>query len=579
MDPILDFARAEEAIVHSDMGRCLPADALSPRRVKHRWHVIPYTAEGMAGNILGAGTLADVPDVTMPLEATGWHAVFVGLWNPHYAYDGAYRVKLKLTGDAAFRPISDPEPPLEWPGKVQFVDAFFQYADLSGRDLVIRKQTKGRPAHAYLGYVKLIPLTDDEVAQIQAGRQRDETRTLYALNDGNGLFYLGPTTEEDLLEEVEQYRYSDVKTLVYAACSGDVVGHRSRIARPWLDEAGDGVVSPGHKMLRDTVHGLLDDGIVAIKVLSDHVRAMGIEFHAMFRMAIIGDIAPSDLWHADCGLVRQHPEWRMVDIDGTPVEKASYAYPGVRQFMLDLIREVIEDYEVDGVNLGFIRGPHFSGYEEIAIRDFEAVHGVDPRTIDENDPRAQRLRAGYLNNFVRAARALVDEVGKRKGRKIKLAATAYRGEVDFNLFFDLDLMTWINEGLVDVLLLSEPFCAEVLDACRRQRCEVVTQIGIPPGSDDHAQAIARMALQAHDIPVDGFWWWDMNGPQTQPACWEPTRQVGNRAQMQRFAESPPAATITPLKTVEGFDVCHTTNHGADERKFHPPEMLVCYSGG
>ncbi len=33
-----------------------------------------------------------------------------------------------------------------------------------------------------------------------------------------------------------------------------------------------------------------------MQVLLDHCHDMGIDFHAMFRLGIIGDILPSDLW-------------------------------------------------------------------------------------------------------------------------------------------------------------------------------------------------------------------------------------------------------------------------------------------
>ena len=200
MDKILDYANEQSAVVISDMGRCLPADALVEKPKQHHWHLIPYEAEGLTGTILGASSMAQAPEVTLPLGVSGWHAVLVGLWNPHYAYDGAFTVKLKLTGDPCFQAISEPEPPLEWPGKVEFKEVFFKYADLTGQDLVIAQQTKGRPRMGYVGYVKLVPLSPAEVEAIEKARAGSDTRVLYALNDGNGLFYLSPSTPQDLLE-------------------------------------------------------------------------------------------------------------------------------------------------------------------------------------------------------------------------------------------------------------------------------------------------------------------------------------------------------------------------------------------
>ena len=567
MDKVLDYANEQAAVVISDMGRCLPADALVEKPKQHHWHLIGYVAEGLTGTILGASSLAQAPEVTLPLGVSGWHAVLVGLWNPHYAYDGAFTVKLKLTGDPCFQAISEPEPPLEWPGKVEFKEVFFKYADLTGQDLVIAQQTKGRPRMGYVGYVKLVPLSPAEVEAIEKARAGSDTRVLYALNDGNGLFYLSPSTPQDLLEQVEPYRYSDVKAVLFAACSGDVVNYPSKFGLPWLAGTGDGVTSAGHRTLRDSLNTLLENNIVPLRVMGEHVRKMGVEFHAMFRMAIQGEMAPSDLWNAD-GLVRRRPDLRLVHMDGTPMEKASYAFPEVREFMLSLIREVIEDYEVDGVNLSFIRGPHYAGYEDIVVDDFQRQYGLDIRTLDENDIRAQQHRASYVTELVRQARQLTDEVGRKKGRKIELSGIGYTGDGDLNMFFGLDLMAWMTEGLVDTLFLSEPFPPSLLEACHANNCKLVMAIGPGPG-------LIRFAQRGLQMPVDGFHY-DMTG---RPECWEVVRQIGDSEQLDALAKAPPKMKTIPLKTVQGFDVCHTTNRGANERGYWPPEMLTCYCGG
>ena len=40
---------------------------------------------------------------------TGWHAVYVGFWNPHFVYDGGTTVKVKLNDDPCFIRIQEPE--------------------------------------------------------------------------------------------------------------------------------------------------------------------------------------------------------------------------------------------------------------------------------------------------------------------------------------------------------------------------------------------------------------------------------------------------------------------------------------
>ncbi|MDP7179398.1 MAG: hypothetical protein QF749_14045, partial [Verrucomicrobiota bacterium] len=68
-------------IVLSDMSRCSPGEALSEVRKHHHWHLISYEAEGLTGVIIGASSTAKAPDVTLPVEASGWHAIYVGFWN------------------------------------------------------------------------------------------------------------------------------------------------------------------------------------------------------------------------------------------------------------------------------------------------------------------------------------------------------------------------------------------------------------------------------------------------------------------------------------------------------------------
>ena len=98
----------------SDLSRCQPSTALSKVNKKQHWTLIPYVTDKVSGTMIGAGSMADAPDVTIPLGVSGWHAVYVGYWNAHHDYDGDMTIKLKLTDDPCFRPISDASVPMNW---------------------------------------------------------------------------------------------------------------------------------------------------------------------------------------------------------------------------------------------------------------------------------------------------------------------------------------------------------------------------------------------------------------------------------------------------------------------------------
>ena len=88
----MDHSRA---VFLSDMGQCTPAAALSSGHRKYHWQTVPYEAEGVCGTLLFAGPETEAPQVTLPIEAAGWHAIYVGLWSNWT--DSI--LKMKLTDD------------------------------------------------------------------------------------------------------------------------------------------------------------------------------------------------------------------------------------------------------------------------------------------------------------------------------------------------------------------------------------------------------------------------------------------------------------------------------------------------
>ena len=559
----------------SDMSQCTPVSALSRVNRKNHWTLIPYETDEVSGVMIGAGSVADAPEVTLPLGVSGWHAIYLGFWNPHHDYDGGACVRLKLTGDPCFQALSDfnydgaAAAPSLW-GGAELQECFFRHADLTGKDLVIAQQSKGEPKKAYVAYFKVIPLSQAQADAIQKDRANRDSRTLIATNDGASFFYhKGCTTKEEILEQLELYRHSDIGKVAWAVSYGDKTNYPSKVAHCVTAKRAnsDITLSPSQAVLSESLDTLLSQGVIPVQVALEHVHDMGLKFDAMFRMGINGDIPPCDICHE--GLVASRPQLRMVAKDGTPLEKASYAFPQVQEFMLSLIREVIENFDIDGVDLGWIRGPQFVGYETPFVEDFMKEHGEDPRTLDENDIRAQRLRARYLTDFVRRVRRLVDEMGDKRGRKIELSAWLFSSEAC--LFFGLDVETWLKEELLDQIVGAD--LGRFLDIARAHHCKYYL-----------GDRTLENVLKGHAKGVDGFAFWDLNIPifgysHELPDAWAVTRRMGHKEKLPALAKDPPELKKIRLNTIGGFDIRHATNIGANERKYSPPEMLPIYSGG
>ena len=141
----------------------------------------------------------------------------------------------------------------------------------------------------------------------------------------------------------------------------------------------------------------------------------------------------------------------MVMRDGTPIEKASYAYPEVRGLMLSIIRESMTTFDADGANLCFVRGTEFVLYRQPVLDDFRKTYGADARKFNFSDPRLMKLRGSYITQFVRDARRVLDEVGAKKGKRLELSAWVFP-ELDRNRRNGTDVESWIKAGLLDSVI-------------------------------------------------------------------------------------------------------------------------------
>jgi hypothetical protein len=237
--------------------------------------------------------------------------------------------------------------------------------------------------------------------------------------------------------------------------------------------------------------------------------------------------------------------------------------------MLSLIREVAVRFDIDGINLGWLRGPQFVGYEAPVIEDFKKEYGEDPRELDENDERVQRLRARYTTEFVRKVRRLLDELGSQRRRKVELSAWVYSQKA--NLFYGLDPETWLAEGLLDSIIASGP--KEFVQSVQAENCQFY-----------QAWGNAKYVLEGYEKGVDGFAAWDLNlsffgYSQEVPHRWALVGRLGHPDEVAAFAKEPPKTTTLKLRSVGGIDVSHVTNRGAKDRELWPSEMLPLYSGG
>ncbi len=547
----------------TDMTTCQPADAISPTMAPGKWQRITYETANFSGTMLGALSSIDAPDLTLPLNQTGWHRIHVGYWNPLFDWEDDPMLKVRLSDQPAFHLIrSATRPNIHHATSLR--EQYFDCADLTGRDLVLSKFSGVQGRKAYYAYVRLKPMTPEEVAEVKKDRADQSTRRLSSTIDGMSYFHWGDfRTKEDILALVEPYRYSDVGRILWAVNYGERVNYPSKTedatqVQDWCrgplvqPNGGGGSYLRNERQMYDSLLALNAEGVVPQRAAADLARSMGITCCAMLRLGILGPIPQEP---ESQRLISRHPEFRMLLADGTAIEKASYAFPEVRQLMIDIGRESVTDLGLDGVNLCFIRGPHFTQYEQPVLDAFNAACGKDARTVDPNDPELLKVRASFMTQFVRDMRRMLDEVGKAQGRQLELSIWAWPTTQAVWLGGTpaqegLDIKAWITEGLLDDVIFQEGVDPECQALCKEHDCTFTLFTGY---RGEKAMSPASIT-KAYGAGVERFAFWDMPHRQIIPTDWAWLKRVGHPEEMASWDPASCNVPFIQLKTVGGADV-------------------------
>ena len=508
------WSRAGEARIVSDLSRVQPASAVTAdRREKGKWKVLSYATEDWQGQALSVFRSTEAPTVRLPLEARGWHAVYVGVCTVSAGLDraGENAVRAKLSGERIFKRMSNGLPLLK-PRRDVIQEAFFDVADLTGQSLDIAPMPF-KPATVC--YARLVPLTDAEVAAWQrAGQQQRTERSGIATFDGHSWIWpYRPRTAEDLLENFRGFERSDYRKWWFQVCGADLVCYPSKVG----NIPGDGTQDFcrwEYEEYTASLKALFAAGVNPLRVARHEAARQGAEFHVMIRPAgWKGSLPWEEIFNSR--FFDEHPEWRCVDRDGTPTLYMSWAVPQVRQHILDLLRETLE-VQPDGVGFLFHRGMPMILWEDAFCREFRAKHGDDARQAAGDDPRILSLRAEIMTRLLTEVRSLLDEVGRRQQRAkpFKISLAAFSTEQD-NRKFGLDVARWARQGLVDdlaVAFFAHHTSFKPPDMQYYRRLTAGTRVGLYPlviaWNSGKPQQLCLKALQYYRDGATGIAVWD-----------------------------------------------------------------------
>lgn len=512
------------------MSKCLPSSALSAKRKKYHWQVLDYEAEGVKGVMLSAGPETEAPDITYPLNLQGWYAIHVGIWGRRLAEGDVGMVKIRLKDDPCFTIFRR-----EKPSPFTLEEGFWKSADLSNQDLVIGQQREGFKKGAFLAYVRLEHLSEEQVEEIQRDRARKDTKRLIAANDAHGLHWTNRiTAKEGIWEQIEPYRNTDFKKLYWETGWGHTCYYGTQVGS--LFSAGlEDFPRIGDRYIAESLQILTAKGINPIGTALEYAHSIGLEFHVSQRIEAFCCAPP---WEEafSTEFYKEHPEMRLIDRDGTEIAGMSYAYPEVRKYMISILREAA-GYGADGAAIIYVRGPPYILYEESLIEGFKKKYGIDPRKINEGDERWLRYRASFMTQYMREVRQAMDEVGEKLDKRLEVS-TILMATKEQNLFFGLDLEAWIKEGLVDNLVpypwgdkdVEMKFFTKLT---KRGKCKVYPNVmprQMPP------EEFRKKALAYYEAGADGLFFWDTNARHDTTSMWSTVRRLGHVNELRAWAK-------------------------------------------
>lgn len=350
--------------------------------------------------------------------------------------------------------------------------------------------------------------------------QDEATETLKRRVIFNGdsavLMHPGASTVEGFLTpRLEALPGTPVTTISWSILAGDAPSYDSRVQTIY----GDGQQLNGPEYMSQyatNLKTLVDAGTCPLKIVTDFAHEHGMEAFASVRMNDVHD-----------SFVQGHlSRWKhenrelLVSTRGLQTEIAEPAFPGsrvanlystaldfthqvVRDRKFEIIEEVCLRYDLDGVELDFIRHP-------VLFKNIFEGGAITPEEIN------------LMTSFIRRVRLRMDEIGKERGRPFLLAVRT-PDDLELSLGIGLDLETWMREGLMDMLILGGGYAHFSLPVAKM--AEAAHAYGVPlypcinnPGQlmDGKGIEMTRaLATKWYADGADGIYFWNLTAPWEQ----------------------------------------------------------------
>ena len=196
-----------------------------------------------------------------------------------------------------------------------------------------------------------------------------------------------------------------------------------------------------------------------LKLYIDKFHELGIEVHAWVSCYRVGHDGSANV---NVSVGKKKPEWLNIDQNGKESVTNEYgnayflnpALPDVQEFLLKTYRYILENYEIDGFQLDYVRYPENStvnyGYDEYTKALFKKKYGIEKAPTSSSQKGWDewcKFRASFVTDLVRKTGALIKEIRP----DVLFSCDVAPGYESTKAKMCQDTETWLKEGLVDVI--------------------------------------------------------------------------------------------------------------------------------
>ncbi len=235
--------------------------------------------------------------------------------------------------------------------------------------------------------------------------------------------------------------------------------------------------------------------ILAEAIAEAHKHGLHVE--AWFEYGFVGGYEPYYPGTSGKGKIfDSHPDWVAKRLDGGEKDNSNFYWmvqtrKDVQDFLIDLVMEIVRNYDVDGLELDRIRYSSLQyGYDSYTDSLYRLEHNGNPPPTNYSDPSWIRWRADKLNEF--QARVYDSVKSVRPKFNLSNAPSLYSASqyTSYNNFCQ-DWVWWVNNNKIDNVQVqsyveSPSAFSSILDYIQtlvNDKSKVFPSFAVSPGSN------------------------------------------------------------------------------------------------